>query len=110
VPRRLIKRVSCPSSRMDRPSGRVRQHQKAPFGHTILPRFQTHKVPGMAASSVILPDSTRVDLDSPYGFETPLEQPGRFKATLVLSPINQRIQVLNYQVDDAVGPVERSEE
>src|SRR5690606_29097927 len=51
----------------------------------------------MAAATVILPDTTPLALDSHYGHELVIEEEGAYKATVVLSPINQRIQVLAYQ-------------
>jgi putative beta-lysine N-acetyltransferase len=54
----------------------------------------------MTVASVILPDSTPVSLESPYGYETVLERPGHFRSTVILSPINQRIQVLDYEASD----------
>jgi putative beta-lysine N-acetyltransferase len=41
-----------------------------------------------------------VSLESPYGHETVIEQSGQFRATVILSPINERIQVLEYHAQD----------
>ncbi len=54
----------------------------------------------MTASTVILPDSTRLDLEQPYGHEIQMKQAGKFEATVVLSPINQRLHVLDFSGPD----------
>jgi len=54
----------------------------------------------MAKFEVILPDSSTLQLDSPYGHQVPMAQEGKFQANVVLSPINQRIQVKDHTAVD----------
>ncbi len=51
-------------------------------------------------ASVVLDDNRTVHLDQPYGHEHVLEKPGSFRTTVLLSPINERIQVYSYEADD----------
>ncbi|MBX3729098.1 MAG: putative beta-lysine N-acetyltransferase [Candidatus Sumerlaeia bacterium] len=54
----------------------------------------------MPSWPVILQDGSTVQLPTPYGFEHRIERPGAYEAELLLSPINERIQVLTYQARD----------
>ncbi len=51
-------------------------------------------------TSVILENKQTVYLDQPYGHEHLLVRPGEFRTTVLLSPINRRIQVYKYEATD----------
>ncbi|MEQ8820272.1 MAG: putative beta-lysine N-acetyltransferase [Sumerlaeia bacterium] len=54
-------------------------------------------------ASVVLPDGTTDSAASVYGVTVPLERPGAFRAEMILSPINRRIQLLDYAGPDVAA-------
>jgi len=56
--------------------------------------------------NVFLEDGTEIPQADPYGHEYELKVPGKFAATILLSPINQRIQVYGYEAIDLAAMVE----
>src|SRR5690606_35441323 len=49
---------------------------------------------------IALDDGTVEELDNPYGAERRFTRPGAYDVVVILSPINQRIQVLSYEGPD----------
>lgn len=52
----------------------------------------------MQTPTIALPNGTSLTLDQPYGHETRIDHP-QYHAELILSPINKRVQVLNYEAE-----------
>ena len=54
----------------------------------------------MTEWKVVLPDGSERELDQPYGVEAAIENPGLFRAKVILSPLNRRVQVKDYDAQD----------
>ncbi|MCB2154438.1 putative beta-lysine N-acetyltransferase [bacterium] len=54
----------------------------------------------MAEWIAVLPDGSKRELDQPYGVDTAVQEPGLYEAKVTLSPLNERIQVKEYDAEN----------